>query len=289
MPDTAFAELATLEPLSDDSFARLALEADPDTPVAADALSLWELAGDPANELLPRGTCPRPARCTPVGVGDASQRSSRSRPSSGSTQPGCAARTAGSADRSTFGGRGAMSKIALGGAIDLHCHFGPESVIGTPHSVDAFEAARDAAALGFSAIVLKSHDFPSNAVAHAVSTRVPDVRVYGSICCDFCIGGLNPGAVETALRRRHGRWCGCPPSRAARTSRTARGDAEHPRRRHRAARRARQAARRGRGDPGARAAGTTTIAATRPHVARRALRRGRELHRPPAGSWSPTR
>ncbi len=93
-----------------------------------------------------------------------------------------------------------MSKIALGGAIDLHCHFGPESVIGTPHSVDAFEAARDAAALGFSAIVLKSHDFPSNAVAHAVSTAVPDVRVYGSICCDFCIGGLNPGAVETALR-----------------------------------------------------------------------------------------
>lgn len=93
-----------------------------------------------------------------------------------------------------------MGKITLGGAIDLHCHFGPESVIGTPHSVDAFDAARDAVALGFAAIVLKSHDFPSNAVAHAVATVVPDVRVYGSICCDFCIGGLNPGAVETALR-----------------------------------------------------------------------------------------
>ena len=33
-----------------------------------------------------------------------------------------------------------MSKIVLDGAIDLHCHFGPESVIGVPHSVDAFEA-----------------------------------------------------------------------------------------------------------------------------------------------------
>ena len=26
------------------------------------------------------------------------------------------------------------------------------------------------------------------------------MRVYGSVCCDYCIGGLNPGAVETALR-----------------------------------------------------------------------------------------
>ena len=93
-----------------------------------------------------------------------------------------------------------MSNIVLDGAIDLHCHFGPESVIGTPHSVDALEAAADAAALGFAAIVLKSHDFPSNAVASIVRDAVPTVGVYGSVCCDFCIGGLNPGAVETALR-----------------------------------------------------------------------------------------
>jgi hypothetical protein len=93
-----------------------------------------------------------------------------------------------------------MGKIVLDGAIDLHCHFGPESVIGTPHAVDALEAATDAAALGFSAIVLKSHDFPSNSVAHLVGDMVDDVSVYGSVCCDFCIGGLNPGAVETALR-----------------------------------------------------------------------------------------
>jgi hypothetical protein len=93
-----------------------------------------------------------------------------------------------------------MSKIVLDGAIDLHCHFGPETVIGVPHSVDAFEAARDAAALGFSAIVLKSHDFPSNSVAYAVAQTVDGVKVHGSICCDFCVGGLNPAAVETALR-----------------------------------------------------------------------------------------
>jgi hypothetical protein len=93
-----------------------------------------------------------------------------------------------------------MSKIVLDGAIDLHCHFGPETVIGVPHSVDAFEAARDAAELGFAAIVLKSHDFPSNSVAYAVAQTVEGVHIRGSICCDFCVGGLNPAAVETALR-----------------------------------------------------------------------------------------
>jgi hypothetical protein len=93
-----------------------------------------------------------------------------------------------------------MGKVVLGGAIDLHCHFGPESVVGTPHSVDALGAATEAAELGFAAVVLKSHDFPSNSVAHVVGEAVPSVRVYGSVCCDYCIGGLNPGAVETALR-----------------------------------------------------------------------------------------
>ncbi len=93
-----------------------------------------------------------------------------------------------------------MGKVALEGAVDLHCHFGPESVVGTRHAVDALEAARDAAELGFAALVLKSHDFPSNSVAYLVGQTVGGVQTYGSVCCDFCIGGLNPGAVETALR-----------------------------------------------------------------------------------------
>lgn len=93
-----------------------------------------------------------------------------------------------------------MSRIVLGGAVDLHCHFGPESVVGRKHAVDPFDAARDALALDFKALVLKSHDFPSNGFAYSVSQTVPGIRVYGSVCCDFCIGGLNPGAVEIALR-----------------------------------------------------------------------------------------
>jgi hypothetical protein len=56
MPHTAsidFATLATLDPLPDDELERLALEADPDMPIAAGAPSLWELAGVTASTLLP--------------------------------------------------------------------------------------------------------------------------------------------------------------------------------------------------------------------------------------------
>lgn len=88
--------------------------------------------------------------------------------------------------------------VDLTGAADLHCHFGPD-----PHrerSVDAFEAASDAAEAGHRAVVLKSHDSPTAALAWAVQQHVGDrVAVFGGICCDREIGGVNPAAVEVAL------------------------------------------------------------------------------------------
>jgi hypothetical protein len=88
--------------------------------------------------------------------------------------------------------------VDLSGAADLHCHFGPD-----PHrerSVDAFEAASEAASAGHRAVVLKSHDSPTAALAWAVQRTVdPSLSVFGGICCDREIGGVNPAAVETAL------------------------------------------------------------------------------------------
>ena len=88
--------------------------------------------------------------------------------------------------------------VDLAGAADLHCHFGPD-----PHrerSVDAFEAAREAAAAGHRAIVLKSHDSPTASLAWAVQREVGDaISVFGGICCDREVGGVNPAAVEVAL------------------------------------------------------------------------------------------
>lgn len=88
--------------------------------------------------------------------------------------------------------------VDLGGAADLHVHFGPDAH--RARSVDAFEAAREAAAAGHRAIVLKSHDFPTASLAWAVQQAVDGIAVYGGVCCDREIGGVNPAAVEVALR-----------------------------------------------------------------------------------------
>lgn len=84
------------------------------------------------------------------------------------------------------------------GAIDMHCHHGPD-----PHrerSVDAAEAVAEADALGMGAIVLKSHAYPTGPVALLMQKQARRLRVFGGICCDFEVGGLNPAAVEVALR-----------------------------------------------------------------------------------------
>jgi hypothetical protein len=84
------------------------------------------------------------------------------------------------------------------GAIDMHCHHGPD-----PHrarSVDAAEAVAEAEALGMAAVVLKSHAYPTGPIAILMQKTVSRLRVFGGICCDHEVGGLNPAAVEVALR-----------------------------------------------------------------------------------------
>lgn len=88
--------------------------------------------------------------------------------------------------------------VDLAGAADLHCHFGPDAH--RERSVDAFQAAQDAADAGHAAIVLKSHDFPTASLAWAVGQQVDGIAVFGGICCDREVGGLNAAAVEVALR-----------------------------------------------------------------------------------------
>ncbi len=92
--------------------------------------------------------------------------------------------------------------VDLTGAADLHVHFGPD-----PHrarSVDALGAAREAAVVGHAAIVLKSHDTPTaqlaTTVGATIASTVGGLHVFGGICCDREVGGLNPAAVEVALR-----------------------------------------------------------------------------------------
>jgi len=90
------------------------------------------------------------------------------------------------------------ARALVAGAIDMHCHHGPD-----PHrrrSVDAAEAVQEAEAIGMAAVVLKSHAYPTGPVAVLMQKTVGRLRVFGGICCDFEVGGLNPAAVEVALR-----------------------------------------------------------------------------------------
>jgi hypothetical protein len=88
----------------------------------------------------------------------------------------------------------------LVGAVDLHQHPGPSPF---PRRMSILDAARDAASAGFRAIVAKSHH-------HSMVTDILALRsaglaevsteVYGGVALNRTVGGLNPYAVELALR-----------------------------------------------------------------------------------------
>ena len=91
-----------------------------------------------------------------------------------------------------------MVSVDISGAIDLHCHFGPDAH--RERSVTALEAAAQARDAGHAGVLLKSHTEPTAQLARIVADAVDGIDVYGGVCCDHEIGGLNPAAVETALR-----------------------------------------------------------------------------------------
>jgi hypothetical protein len=87
--------------------------------------------------------------------------------------------------------------IDLAGTIDLHLHTAPDV---RPRKLDDLEAARQAAARGMRAILLKSHVTLTADRAALAESVVQGVRVFGGLALNEPVGGLNPAAVETALR-----------------------------------------------------------------------------------------
>src|SRR5207245_9870286 len=71
---------------------------------------------------------------------------------------------------------------------------------GRGRRVGAAEAVAEPAARGMAAVLLKSHAYPTGPIAILMQKTVQRLRVFGGICCDFEVGGLNPAAVEVALR-----------------------------------------------------------------------------------------
>lgn len=85
----------------------------------------------------------------------------------------------------------------MAGGVDAHVHAGPfinESTL----IWDVFELAREAAATGLRAVVLKSY-FGSSCPAAALANKYADgARVIGGVTLNWSVGGINPDAVRVA-------------------------------------------------------------------------------------------
>jgi hypothetical protein len=90
-----------------------------------------------------------------------------------------------------------MSLIDIDGAYDLHVHSSPDLF---PRIADDAAMVADAARRGFAGVVMKNH-FEGTASRAAIAARaVPGLRVYGGLVLNRYVGGINPHAVDAALR-----------------------------------------------------------------------------------------
>ena len=84
----------------------------------------------------------------------------------------------------------------LKGGIDTHIHSAP-SIIKRPF--DDIELAQAAGRPGMKGIALKAHESCSAGRAY-LAEKVTGIKVYGGICLNHSVGGLNPETVETSLK-----------------------------------------------------------------------------------------
>lgn len=85
----------------------------------------------------------------------------------------------------------------LDGAIDLHIHAGPSLF---PRLMDAHDTALTARKTGMRGIVIKHHHIPTVERGYFVSKSLPGVDVIGGVTLNFAVRGLNPFAVDAALK-----------------------------------------------------------------------------------------
>jgi hypothetical protein len=85
-------------------------------------------------------------------------------------------------------------------ALDIHTHLDPDSF--GPHSnqapraLDAIDMARRARSAGMRGFVIKQHYDQTAHLAYLVRKEVPHVEVFGMLCSNLTVGGLNPAAVH---------------------------------------------------------------------------------------------
>ncbi len=93
---------------------------------------------------------------------------------------------------------GAVDNL-LTGAVDLHCHSGPSPM---KRRITHVEAAQQASAAGFRALVVKCHyhDTVTDVLSMAPLLAGLSTQVFGGIALNSQTGGLNPHAVDRSLK-----------------------------------------------------------------------------------------
>jgi hypothetical protein len=85
----------------------------------------------------------------------------------------------------------------LHGAVDIHVHQAPDIY---PRIQDYLELGRGARQAGIRALCLKCHNFPTVQMAQTAQKELDGIDVFGSLVCNLHVGGVNPIAVEAALK-----------------------------------------------------------------------------------------
>ncbi len=96
-----------------------------------------------------------------------------------------------------------MAKVSMKGVIDMHVHTNPDLRL---RAYDDFQLCDAAVKVGARAIVIKTH--LGNTTARAIMANrynrivhgENDFKMFGSITLNRCVGGINPAAVENALK-----------------------------------------------------------------------------------------
>lgn len=83
------------------------------------------------------------------------------------------------------------------GAIDLHIHSAPSLF---PRLVDHVEAAEWGRRYGMRAVVLKEHHGYTSDRMYFVRKLISGIDVYGGVVLNNAVGGLNPFAVDAAIK-----------------------------------------------------------------------------------------
>ena len=90
-----------------------------------------------------------------------------------------------------------MSRIKIEGTIDLHIHSHPCLF---PRIGDDRDIVTDASSKGMKAIMLKCHHESTVSRARELDREFGDIAVHGGIVLNYFVGGINPQAVEAALK-----------------------------------------------------------------------------------------